>query len=766
MTDVAEQLQQAVDGTEEKHNTSDGQPLRPDFLNLPQDRIDQLQSLCTTLNLRDQWARHLEIVRCTLRRYFWLGLQHTWWNNDLGCVQVGPSGAVVAENFNEESTAMQDFNIYKPNGKIFISVFAQNPATVRMEPDQPKEPASQRAAAEAEKYIRVYDKYNPPKDAQIEIGRIFWNDGRVIAITEASDDQLSESTEYVGVLESKVPIFETEFKLWPYLKVSKDHDILSMKEKHPDVADKLAAGGKSAAPNDEIARMARISTAEVITQLSHDTLQYLATEDRWWLRRSAFYGMEEADRAFFIGGEVKGEGDIVSTEPGIFPNGCKLTFVGQTFCGATPVSMDDVIAVCHPEPGTGQSRNSLGDAHIPVQMEFNDAMNLAAELLKYCVPSLWADLDETEFAAIKEQLAQYGAIRPKKRLTNEPMENQFYAEPQVEAPTFLQVWIENLQADLTQLVTGNQPALWGGNMEDQKTAHGYQMARDQSLGLLSIVWSAYQTFAAKIHEQAAKIASGRDKAFSALVDGKNDKQDTIDIDPAVMRGGFTCSAVTDQSFPESPTMKAQVWQQLKAASLTDPLLARDMAMPDNRAAFRDATGLADYEISEADSRDKQLEEWATMQGGEGPEPDQQATQARDRQAQQAAAVLGAGAPVPELPALPPVMGSSIPVDPEAEDHVAEALECFRILNSPEGLKIKNAKDMGDGRPGMMIWTDLKLHMMGHVAAGLAKGLIFPPPLGTGLPPMPPPGMMPGGPAGGPPVPPPTPGGPPNAQIPA
>lgn len=714
----------------------------PKFLQLPQQRIDQLQSLCNKFNLRDTWARQIEIVRCTLKRYFWLGLQHTWFNNDLSCFQVGQQGgAVVAENYNDEGgSAHQDFNIYKPNGKIFISVFSQNPANVRAEPDQPTEPESIRASDEAEKYFKIYDKYNPAKDSQIKIGQLLWNDGRVIAITEMSDDGLTEVTEYAGILESKVPIYETQKKFWPYCKVSKDHDICAMKGKHPDVADKLVNGTKATAPNDEIARMARISTAEQITQLSHDTLQYLVTEDRYWLRPEAFYEMSDEDRVFFVGGEEEQEDGSTIQKQGIFPAGCKVTWCGQTFCGAEICNLDDAIEVMHAEPGEGQARNSIGDPHVPVQMEFNDAMNLTAELLKFCVPSMWADIDEVEFQAIKESLAQYGQVRAKKRKPGEPMSSDFYPEPQVEAPQILTSWIENLQGPLTQLTTLNQPAMFGANMEDQKTAKAYAQALNQSMGVLAIVWNPYQTFCAKIHEQAAKIASKRDKPIAAKVDGKRrGQQDLIKVDPITLRGGFTCSAIVDQAFPESWTQRSQTWKGLKQAAITDPALAVTMSLPDNLAGFYDAIGLPDLVIEGVDSRTKQLKEWAEMQAGEGPEEDLQATQQRDQQAQQAASVVAEGRPLPPLPALPPVMKSSIPIDPDTDDHVAEGMEMFRILNSPEGQKLKNTQDMGDGRKGAAIWQDGKLHMLAHLAAGKAKGLIFPPPLGT-PPPMPMPGL--------------------------
>ena len=677
-------------------------------------------------------------------------MQHVWFNADLGCFQVSQQGAAInsADLNQEQGTSSQDFNIYKANGKIFTSVFSQNPASVRMEPDQPKDSDSIRAAAEAEKYIQVYDKYNPPQEAQITIGRLLWTDGRVLSITEPSEDGLTETTEYAGVLESKVPLYETDKKLWWGCKVSKEHDVVVMKARYPEVADQIIAGGKSATPNDELSRMARISTAESITQLSQDSLANLATRDRWWLTPAAFYECDEEARLFFVGGKPSSQsearsdeedGDQTKEQPGIFPEGCKLIFIGETFCGAEAVALEDRIDVMHAEPGEGQARNALGDPHIPVQMEFNDAMNLAAELLKYCIPSLWADMDETEAQAIQSQLAQYGAVRFKKRQQNEPMEHNFFAEPQIEAPQILATWIENLQGPLSQLITLNQPAMFGANMEDQKTAKAYQQALQQSLGVLTIVWVPFQNFAAKIHEQAAKIASQREEKFAARLYKQNNKAELVEIDPVVMRGGFTCSAIPHQGFPESWQAKSQTVKGLMAAAPLNPVLAQTLQLPDNQELVRDSIGIPEFVIQGAESRAKQLQEWAEMQKGEGPDIDQQATAQRDQQRQaqatQAGAALAPGAELPPLPQLPPVMKSSIPVDAETDDHVAEGLECFRILNSPEGQTIKRSQNMGDGRKGIAIWTDMKLHMLEHVAAGIKKGLIFPPPLG-GAPPLP------------------------------
>lgn len=58
--------------------------------------------------------RVIEIIRCTLRRYFFIGQQHPQWNADAGQFQVGPSGITLGdENENQEEFFEEEFNIYQ-----------------------------------------------------------------------------------------------------------------------------------------------------------------------------------------------------------------------------------------------------------------------------------------------------------------------------------------------------------------------------------------------------------------------------------------------------------------------------------------------------------------------------------------------------------------------------------------------------------------------------------------------------------------------------
>lgn len=735
------------------------------FKDLPADRIAELQSVLLACTQRDQFGRMIEIIRTTLRRKFWLGAQHEFWNAESQQFQVGPGGGNLGrEDIAEEDLFDGDFNIYTQNGKIFIAVFSQNAASTRMEPDKAGEGDSVSAAEEAEKYVQVYEKYNPPKVSQQNVGRLLYTDGRVIAVTQLAEDEdhlgfdedekgelvprSTELTTYHGVLETKCPLVEP-FSKWPYCRVSRELDILTAKFDNPDFESKLQAGGRSVSPNDEIARMSRIAVTENVAQISADTLAHMVTEDVWWLRPSAFKDLPAEKQAFWIGGQTKQEDGTTTDQPGIFPQGCRVKFFGSVFCGAEAVRMSDELKCMHAMPGDGNARPSLSDAMVPIQMEYNDAIGMYSEMIHLCIPGVWINTGPEEIQAILEQEARYGRFHPFVKPDGQPLEDNFFPEPSIDVPASFPAWVENLQGPLSQFVTGNSPALFGQQMEDQKTAHGYEQARDQSLGLMALVWVPYLEFAAGIRGQAARCAAKREAKIAAVITDAKGKQQTLNVDTAAMRGGFLCTPVIDQNFPESWTEVSNKWMAMLQAAPTNPLIAKNLMLPDNLVAMRDAIGLKNFVIEGADSRDLQLAEWAKMQGGSGPVPDLQATQQRDQQKQQAAsravATLAPSQEPPPLPQEPPIQASSVPIDPETDDHIVHALEMFRILNSPEGQKIKAVNEL--------IWQDGKIHMLAHVAAAQVKGLMIPPPLGS-APPMLPPGKgTPPGSVGGPLAPP-------------
>jgi len=250
------------------------------------------------------------------------------------------------------------------------------------------------------------EKYNDPNALQVEVARYLWTDGRVLAYTRHLNDgerfgwddtvapastpaqtgggatrpprwdakpgpqetpsagedaartaggdasatgvrvpRGQEVIEVFGVLESKVPLTARDFHQWPYCRLSDELDVAVVRALYPWVADQLAAASHSATGEDELARMARIGTAEGVATLSQDALAYLITRDRYWFRPAAFTELSREWR------ERMQE---------YFPDGCFVTFCGETYCESRNERLDDHIQVMHALPGDGQDRPSLG----------------------------------------------------------------------------------------------------------------------------------------------------------------------------------------------------------------------------------------------------------------------------------------------------------------------------------------------------------------------------------------------------------------------
>jgi hypothetical protein len=165
----------------------------------------------------------------------------------------------------------------------------------------------------------------------------------------------------------------------------------------------------------------------------------------------------------------------------------------------------------HARPGTGNARGSNRTRSMPVQMEFNDAMGMYSEMIHKCIPHTWLNIAEDSLAAITEQFSRYGEYSAFQPQNGAPPRGQHPPGDADRRPASFPVWLQNLQATLPQQLANIQPAMFGGNMDDQKTAKAYQQAKDMSLGVMAIVWVPYLEFKAGVCWQAARLSAKREQ---------------------------------------------------------------------------------------------------------------------------------------------------------------------------------------------------------------------------------------------------------------
>lgn len=678
---------------------------------LTQELQDAIQDMISKMMARERFSRIWEIRDSQKQRFFERGIQHIIWNGVQNCYQI--SGTTGASSWDDSSASNQpnyndDFNIYLGYEKSFCAVFSQNQASTRAEPDNPKEAMDVAAAREAEKFKRVIEKSSDHKETQRHIARFLWTDRRVVSWSRYEIDgkrfgydvdgqpKGGNVTEVFGTLESKVPITSRGIFEWPYCQIATEKDITVCKDKFANIAKKIigASGGSS---DELIARNARIAVSEgtFLNGQSGDSVEYLVTESHSWFRPSFYKTQSE---------------DVEAQLLEMFPEGLHATFVDNIFAKAEAARMEDEIAIMHALPGDGQSRVSIGSVMVPVQENFNDLMNQAIEIYDYCIPQKWVDEEGIDIDAIQEQVSQPGEYRPYERKTGESMADHFFEETAVTVPADMAGFMKEISGPLSQFLTAQQPSLMGAEMKGAgETAKGYQMAAQQALGVMGLIWAPYTVFYSTIMGQSIKSAAKakiEEVSMTALVPRGNGKSEQIDIDlQDLAQGNFKFSPEVDAQFPESWSQQRQVYFQLEQQAGNNPALQAELMQPDNLAIRRDLIGIEGFVIAGAESRDKQLAEIDEMIKGPGPMPNPAVQQAA--QGMLAAAQTGEQPPAPVAPLI-----SSIPINPRTDDSATEWKECLRYINSPEGQKLKTEKPEQ--------FQDILLHCYEHEDAMNAK----------------------------------------------
>jgi hypothetical protein len=504
----------------------------------------------------------------------------------------------------------------------------------------------------------------------------------------------AEQISVLGVLEVKVPITANNIHDFPHLQYSVEIDSTTAKAAYPWVADKITegAGGNAEAEYD---RIARISTVQGTSSTSNvgNTMSHLVTCQRSWLRKSAFMDVQDED--------------VRAELMRLYPDGCHVVFVGDTYCESRNECMDDHWAIMHALPGDGQNRPALGESLIPIQETFNDMMNISVSTYEYAIPATWVDQEAVDIDALQEQTSQPGAHIPAKKKVGEAMSDHFYTEPGASVSGDMIQFMENLQGPLAQFVTGALPSLFGGSMADNETAAGYSMARDQAMGGIGLIYREIKALYARVMEQGVRCAAyNRVNDIKTLLPGTNGRLESVRVEIEDLKGNLRCLPETDENFPESWSQKRNAFMNLFSQAPTNPILAAILQQPANQQLAQQMFGIEGLVIPGADNRTKQLVEINQLLS-ESPAPNVPMVHqvAVVKTMADVAQAHGMQVPTPPTPQPEQMLMPSVPIDPIFDDHQVEFEECSRWINSPEGQEAKLLNPKG--------FQNVRLHALAH-----------------------------------------------------
>jgi hypothetical protein len=529
---------------------------------------------------------------------------------------------------------------------------------------------------------------------------------RVVGTRRVPNGQ--EVISIAGGLELNTPVWANEMHEYPYLQWQAEVHRAKLKAAYPHAANKIESAPSQGA-EDVYARVSRLSVEQGLPSIHPgDALMNLITFDRTWLRPWAFYAVEnEAVRSELLA---------------LFPDGCYVSFAGDVYCESRSESMDDHWRVLHALPGDGQNRPSVGDSLVQVQERYNVLSNMQAETYEYGIPPIYADPQVLDFDALANQVAEPAAHFPARARPGQPLAAGFFQPAPAQVPPDMIRHQQDLIGPVAQFLTGLFPAIFGGNMEDVKTASGYAMARDQAMGRLGLVWRRTKQFYADILLLAVDcFRKNRPEDAEIPLLGPDGVLDARSIRTADLKGNICVHPEADETFPRLKSQQRGVLQQL--FGINDPVLQRALTEPANLGYIKNVLGLSEMVIPGEDSRNKQLREIQQLLAS-APivvhvpgQPVAAVFRPRgldESEAQNSATGMGTEKNPPSEEGgynnhpSPTLVLPSVPVDQLLDDHAVEFEECKRWANSEAGQSARMTNPAG--------FANVRAHAEAHLRA--------------------------------------------------
>ena len=526
-----------------------------------------------------------------------------------------------------------------------------------------------------------------------------------------------------GGLELNTPVWANEMHEYPYLQWQAEVHRAKLKAAYPCAAIKIESAPSQGA-EDVYARVSRLSVEQGLPSIHPgDALMNLITFDRTWLRPWAFYAIEdEAVRSELLA---------------MFPDGCYVAFAGDVYCESRSESMDDHWRVLHALPGDGQNRPSVGDSLVQVQERYNVLSNMQAETYEYGIPPIYADPQVLDFDALSNQVAEPAAHFPARARPGQPLAAGFFQPAPAQVPPDMIRHQQDLIGPVAQFLTGLFPAIFGGNMEDVKTASGYALARDQAMGRLGLVWRRTKQFYADVLLLAVdSFRKNRPEDAEIPLLGPDGVLDARSIRTADLKGNICVHPEADETFPRLKSQQRGVLQQL--FGINDPVLQRALTEPANLGYIKNVLGLSEMVIPGEDSRNKQLREIQQLLSSapilvnlpvashsSSASPPVGAQHAAPLQSKSTDEPSGAFASEHQSPVTshqsPTLVLPSVPVDQLLDDHAVEFEECKRWANSEAGQSAHMTNPAG--------FANVRAHAEAHLRA-MSQAALAPMPVQT------------------------------------
>ena len=713
----------------------------PDELGEYKGAIDQLEDACThSETAAGIWeAMQAWEARLFSRGYQFLNAGRKGWGM-LGAVNGAmASGQEILQTQN--MGRMFAVNVYAARQDKSSSILAMDVPGLTFIPSSDADPVDQTAADEKKKYLKVWLNDAGIKDVVRKIADLFYTDDRAVVLTWSEADEqrwgtdqprkqltfgapeqdgiapetemqpaapesdvpaVREVTYVFGKLESKVPMLPDEMCDMPWVRVMRDIDANTLRERYPWIEDKIKPS-PAAEGDGAIRRYGRMNVRLAVqtTGSSSNSLQQDGTEQFTFYRPSQYRAIKDKDFRKLC----------YQT----FPDGMLVVRASDELAYVQNRSMNDHIVILHAKEGSGQNRRAIGSNYLPLQKILNANISLLDRYFRACVPRRFHDSEKINSEAINAQLNDPAKSTPVLRVAGESIADYTGIENTPQPSGGMFEFIQWLIQGAPEVMDGMEPSVFGGQTgaADQGVYQTAKLKRDAARGIYSGPWSQICNGLAKAAEQAADSAAlNRVADIGANIPG----QGKINVELSKMQGNALChpdSTEIPQSISEQEEQMAELIESGQNVAFYQAIVQD----PRNLTVFSNFPSLSSVEIPGVDDvEDQQGEFEILMQSGPIPNPqiaqiqEQVAQGANDPEAQTPEGQQAMQQAQQALQQLPPLV-STVPVAQNAtEDHVIHAAITLGMMKSPEGRKLKNGNEEQKA-----IYQNLELHWQEHVS---------------------------------------------------
>jgi hypothetical protein len=418
------------------------------------------------------------------------------------------------------------------------------------------------------------------------------------------------------------------------------------RDEFPEIADKIRATSDFYSYE----RWGRTSSELLSDQLFNQvTVRYC------WVREWGF-------EAFTGKSGVIDTDDTVEKLKEKFPHGCCVIFVNDIFAKAYDESLDDHWSVSTNPLDSFLQGIPIGKAALDVQDAYNEVKNLALQKHQFGISETFVDSSVIDEESYRQQMTGPGYVTFASAPPGQPLGNAFFQTRTAAMNEEDMELSESLNAD-AQFLLGALPAIFGGAGTGSKTATEYNQSRNFALQRLGNHWTNIKYLWADTMGKACRLFATKMVEDEKYVRQNGNSFETVWIRQAELTGKVgNVEPDPSEQFPLTWSQKRDLFMQL--ITMQNPIIGQIMLHPNNAQNTKDALGFPEFYIPGEEDRSKQLIELRKLSLVTADQIQPNAQQ------------------------------STIPIDPDVDDHAVHIQVIKLFCVSPEGLYLKETNPAG------------------------------------------------------------------------